>query len=166
MIVKDLKRLHAEYCIPDHLEMNAPYSWCAMNLIRLVTNWMHSKLHSDDPVRFVFEDGDADRGKLLVRAKEIYNFSPSFESKKSCMPLQIADFVAWEHRRFAVDKEQGKQSPLRGSFASLFRQIPHDGSWEFTRWQRMERGCQLLRIPKRPESGLRSLTNRRKHSVK
>ncbi|GEM_PF-1651379 len=165
VVVKDLLRLHTEYSIPDHLELNSPYGWCAMNMIRLVTEWMRRNLVAHDPVRFVFEDGDLDRGKFLIRAKDVYGFSPSFENKKSCLPLQIADFVAWEHRRFSMDKEQGKRSPLRRSFVSLFRQIPHDGSWSFTRWKSIEKGCQLLGIPKRSESDVHSLTSRRKNSV-
>lgn len=152
VVVQDLKRLHDEYHIPSDLEFRSPYGWCAMTLCTRVIAWMERNLKPHDPVQFVFEDGDKDRGKFLIRAKEAFGFSPTFADKRTCVPLQAADLLAWEHRRFAVDKESEQRRPHRRSLVALYNQIPHDGSWAFSRWKSMEKGCQALGFPRRNES--------------
>jgi hypothetical protein len=139
--------------MPADIGLKSPYAWCALGVCLQVMEWMERNLGEHDPVEFIFEEGDKDQSKFLKRFKELSPGAdpPIFRKKAHCIPFQIADFLAWEHRRFILDK-QSRRRPTRGSYVALLEQIPHDVSWSIWHWDNLERTCKRRGYPKRNAS--------------
>ncbi len=144
--VAEFKQIQTEYQVPD----DPPYSWCALLACRHASRWLQRNGRPFDTVQFVFEDGDKHRGRFLNRWKELFPRlnPPKFLSKLECVPLQAADMLAWELRRFVLDKQSSKPLPRR-SYAEMWQQIPHD--WNYYPLGDLLRFCEQQGFPRRVE---------------
>ena len=72
MSVKDVRRMQREYVLMRGLNIDPPYTWCAMVACRLASGWLARHGSPSDPVRVIFERGDQDQGLFLTRWREVF----------------------------------------------------------------------------------------------
>jgi hypothetical protein len=100
VIIGALNEVLAEYEMPE--THSRPYPIAAIGMIRHAHDWIMRNSKDSDRQRFVFELGDPDTHLFVRLLQEIgWPAKPAFETKKSCTPLQAADFIAWQHARMA-----------------------------------------------------------------
>lgn len=93
-----------------------------------VYHWRDREGYRDNP-RFIFEDGDRDKGTLMDAMKEITGRTPGFEQKKddpsrgivAFTPLQAADILAYEVKQVA--DEVGRLLPDDFRFRFPYEQL-------------------------------------------
>jgi hypothetical protein len=110
----------------------------------------------NEDIRFVFEDGDQDRGNLASCIEHDFGFAPTFEKKSSSVAFQAADLLAYEHlqitgRCFDEPTRYFGTEELRGSLKAL-RSIPHfikqRDTWILLEAPNIEAGFRKALIPK------------------
>ncbi|HMG76491.1 MAG TPA: hypothetical protein VK582_23650 [Pyrinomonadaceae bacterium] len=104
------------------------YSFCGRACAAKLNRWMKANGHKDS-VRFVFDRGDLGKGVLTKVFMRDGFSAPEFEQSRDgkdgsegTLPLQTADFAAWEISRLAKHTEAGLLRSLRdvrGSFKAL-----------------------------------------------
>lgn len=153
VIIQDLAEVNRLYRLPRLNQF--PYPLCAIHVIWQVLDWIARSIRSRrvgqaDRIAFVFEDGDKHKGVLIDELDKLgVRPLPIFTSKPEAVPLQAADFVAWEHARLAKDVTKGGAWKIRGSFAALARQIPNDGSWGIHDKATLLMNCEKKNYPRR-----------------
>lgn len=140
----DYLRVDADYQLHEILY---PYTLCAMTCVDHADNWRD--IHWPTVlIEYIFECGDPHRGQLMDAVRAKTGSDPIFR-KRNTLPLQVADFAAYEVRhiynRLVVETDQLYQK-ARGSFKRLW-EIP-------TRWGQFEEKdlrvlCRLHNIPRR-----------------
>lgn len=105
-------------------KFSSPYSWCAQSCMDLVKRWSDEQL-STDPVSYFAEAGYDYAGELAnifnkaYRCKHTrYDFrlnSLSFAPKGSLLPLEAADFLAYEVNKAMLRKVGLDSRPERKS---------------------------------------------------
>ncbi len=147
--VNDLHRMQREYDLPDGINQDTPYTWCAVLIYHQVKAWLQRHDGPRDPIELVFEHGDKDQGHFLTRVRRLYPTlnDPIIRKKSECVPFQAADMLAWEHRRHVLHGEVR----VRGSYAKLRKQIPHDRSWMYYDWEQLSHLCEKRPFPKRAD---------------
>ena len=151
VLLKDLAEMNELYDVPE--SHRYPYPICAMVLVRQVADWVvrrHRKGHQGGRITLVFEDGDAHQGIFLGQMRKQGPGRPLFLTKDDCLPLQAADFVAWQHARAAkVVTGTAKWGDALNVFNTLTKRIPNDGSWEIIEKDRMLETCARMGWPRR-----------------
>ena len=110
-------------------EVGHPYYFCMAVLMRTLAQFDH--LIPEDKINFVFEQNLGFQGN----AQQIFNglrlHNPihnrrlgniSFEPKGTLKPLEAADFVAYETRRYGADQFYGSSRPTRKSLEALSKE--------------------------------------------
>jgi hypothetical protein len=97
-----------------------------------------------DPVAYVFDIGDLGQGKVKVALEELFERKPreyeldrllvhsiSFERKTEALPLQIADFLAFETGRYAPIAVGASTAQVRLSLQEAVAAVLHIGvTWD------------------------------------
>ena len=129
-------------------KLTSPYVYAGRLCVLAARRWIHdSKVEAE--VRYVFEDGADDKGKLLDVLSQRDNVKPIFESKE--VPgLQLADLIAWKNRRIVHDLISRPftmtEQEFLDSFAAI-RTIPCD--YSAVEEGTLTRACTRFRIPRR-----------------
>jgi hypothetical protein len=107
-------------------------------------------------IKFVFEDGDKDKGNLMERA-DYWAVPLQFEKKCSSHAFEAADLLAYEH--FQVNKKLTHVSPEQIAIETLraplmeLRKLPgggeEDKDWRLYSKDDLIRICERFGIPKR-----------------
>jgi len=95
----------------------------------LVYTWRDQNRYQDQNPRFVFEQGDEDKGSLITIMESLTGYAPSFEYKKdnpekqiiAFTPLQAADILAYEVKKIADNL--GKPLPENFRFRFPYQQL-------------------------------------------
>lgn len=97
------------------------YALAGMTCALQVFKWCRSESVPFDRVRFVFEDGDLGKDKLIKRFNNDLGMTPSFEAKKdketdhgkiaAFTPLQAADLFAYEVFKGCKEMKDRKHNP-------------------------------------------------------
>jgi hypothetical protein len=107
--IPDWETVNREYCMEEErltpfavagcMAIPATYEWCNAQAPRVPFNH----------VKFIFEDGDDDKGDFMHWSKKCFGFTPIFEPKISdrpttnpLTPLQACDFIAGESRHAEI----------------------------------------------------------------
>jgi hypothetical protein len=75
-----------------------PFALAGNTCIDKVKHWAQRWGVPQENIRYVFEDGDKDKGELIKRCELNHGFSPAFEKKSAVTAFQGADLLAYEHR--------------------------------------------------------------------
>ncbi len=127
-----------------------PYVLCTGTAIEKVSRWLGDDT-ARNQVRFVFENGDKDKG-ILIEWMEKHGYSkPNFESK-SVVPLQAADLIAWEHQKFVVKAEEKRGIDLNNIRKSLSELSKMRKDWGVYTEDMLLSLCNKSNIPLRPSS--------------
>ncbi|MGD0548630.1 MAG: hypothetical protein ABR991_12480 [Terracidiphilus sp.] len=117
------------------------YSLAGRCCIESAYEWRKNTTEGALDIEFVFEDGCSDKGSLInamssyLPRRNVPSFRPSRDSEpsKECpegrigiIPLQAADFLAYENRKALVDLNLLKsgQRKFRKSILALFKGMP------------------------------------------
>jgi hypothetical protein len=99
VLLKSYREVNRDFR-PDE-EIGNAYPFCALSCVAHVQHWAKNKGISDRRIKYVFEHGAEHKGQFLERCKSLMSVSPILMGKDT-IPLQLADFVAWENRRVMV----------------------------------------------------------------
>jgi hypothetical protein len=99
--------------------------FAAMDCTAQVLRWCKTQSAPEfNKVRFVFEDGDLGKGKLIKRFNNDLDMTPVFESKRdklteygttlAFIPLQAADFLAYEILKGCKEMKDRKRQSAMG----------------------------------------------------
>lgn len=124
--------------------MTNPFSLCAYAVMTQCTHWANDH----DPkarISYVFEAGDehqADANKILQSIADIgerrrkYRYeNHAFLPKRSSLPTQAADILAW-HVAKQCDREQRGIAGMRGDFGALVEGVRTTRNWMSAAWLR------------------------------
>jgi hypothetical protein len=109
------------------------YALASMDCTAQVLRWCRTQPAPEfHRVRFVFEDGDVGKGKLIKRFNSDLAMTPCFEPKKdkttengqiaAFTPLQAADFLVYEILKGCKEMKDRKRNPRWG--LEEFMQMP------------------------------------------
>lgn len=124
------------------------YGWCAQACIVSIYRWC-KRYNYEQPIQFFFEAGTRGQGQVQSMFEHLYG-NESYRQKwhiagwsfhdKSLMPLQAADFIAYEYYKLTENQvmSHGKR-PVRLSARDLFREHETEyfrywGKAEFKTW--------------------------------
>ena len=107
------------------------YTFCVRDCLRHIVNWA-IKYSQNKPIRYVFESGAEGQSEVEAifqaidkneKDKALLRLSDwSFKDKLKVLPLQAADFCAYEMwKQMQNQIVNGKQRDLRKSFANLLK---------------------------------------------
>jgi hypothetical protein len=135
------------------------YSVAGRTAEKQVREWIMQEWSPTTPVELVFEEGDADHGKLMQRLKDDAGFEPIFRPKKDTVrpngtmaygyiPLQAADWLAYEISVAEKYLQEGKideLSDLRWPMQQFLR-IPGEPTiYDEEDMSRFEKGLDLIK---------------------
>jgi hypothetical protein len=120
--------------------VRSPLALAGCTVLQHVRNWANERGIDVNTVRFVFEDGDADKTNFFQSAVTDLGITPIFMTKSQSPAFQAADLLAYEHRKanLKVVPDPGVygMDDLRQPF-QLLDAIPNgDGGSD---WSTMER---------------------------
>jgi hypothetical protein len=156
--------LHAFSCgivIPDWHKANEkypmtevhlyPYPICARTCVKHVRDWCRENEYQRDQVQYAFDDGSQDADQLekllaIDRDPEVKAIVPVPANSKRVLPIQSADYIAWETRRQMVD-EPDAEVPS-GSVQRLLR-LPETTTATIYRFADLEKTCVAANLPTR-----------------
>jgi hypothetical protein len=158
VVVNDWHQCNRDYRLAES-ELQ-PYSlggWLCVNEVRC---WCKEQGRSFDKVRFVFEDGDKDKGHLIARLKHDFGVIVETAKKREVRALEAADFAAWNIRKVLTQAESGPVPRLRRDFEELMSRIPSYGHQHMSmtakptpsgtyRAPSLKRFCDLYHVAKR-----------------
>jgi len=156
--IADWETVNKEYCMQE--ERMTPFAVAGCMAITGAYEWCKTHAVPSNQVKFVFEDGDDDKGDLMHWCKRCWKFTPSFGPKYSdnptdypLTPLQACDFIAWEVRRAETNATDPKTNldtfELRKCFNELLRRVKHDDKHEKWKVENLRELCQIHGINKR-----------------
>lgn len=158
VVLNDWTEVNKAYALKEN--HCTPYGLCAFYTMNKVMKWLLTRT-SDFRIRFIFEDGDKNKGDFMWMMDQFYKLDkrvfagarPSFEPK-SLAPLQAADFVMWEQFHLAKDRIKNPVNPsaVRKSFRELLS-IPHD--WGVFDEEMLVKFCEGFGVPKRGVASMR-----------
>lgn len=134
-----------------------PFAFAGNTCIDKVKHWAQNRNVPQEQIRYVFEDGDKDKGELIKRCEIHHGLIPTFLKKKQSTAFQAADLLAYEHR-LANKKiyESGigtlAMSDLRRSLQAL-DDISHSAEdWGVSDEEALLKFCQLNKFPQSVET--------------
>ncbi len=107
-----------------------PYVWCAIDAVTEAMKWVRDHSNSVAPIACVLDIGDKGKGEVLdtlTAAKQQnrdfdkYLNSVSFEKKTNMVPLQAADFFAYETAKQLLRIANLDSRDIRKSLGRLLR---------------------------------------------
>ena len=117
--------------LPDwaKAEVKHPYYFCFAVMMRTLRQFRHI-FSLREPTEFVFDRKKGYQGILIDMFEKLRSESPNhrgylgeinFRSKDNLSPLQAADHLVYEVRRYAVDQFIGSSRPTRKTMEGLMR---------------------------------------------
>lgn len=122
--------------------VGTPYALAARTVVAVANEWMQGNA-PDGNVQFVFEDGTKHKGDFLDAMTRDGLTLPCFRTKNEAVPLQAADWFAWEtFNSFKINH-------VRPSVGSLLRAIPGDAGVFYE--SDLQRMCEEMPVPEYSE---------------
>jgi Protein of unknown function (DUF3800) len=117
--------------LPDwaRAEIRHPYYFCFAVMMRTLRKYRDA-FSLREPIEFIFDRKKGYQGALTEMFEKLRDESPNhrgylgeiyFRSKDSLTPLQAADHLAYEVRRYAADQLVGSSRPTRGTMEALMK---------------------------------------------
>ncbi len=114
------------------------YTFCVRDCLRHITNWA-DKYSGNKPIRYIFESGAEGESEVNAifqaikkneKDKTLLRYGGfSFEDKRPALPLQAADFCAYEMwKQMQNQIVDGKQRDVRKSFRDLLK-VTHSSNY-------------------------------------
>ena len=130
------RKVNERFYLDKH--QHSPYAIAGRFCIARANQWMRRQGYSVRDVAYIFEDGGPDVGGLTDLAKrsgvQIPTFHPSrdTELQSGMVPLQAADFLAYEIRKGVRDHRDKFTKPeeFRKSFQAFFSCDVEQGNYE------------------------------------
>ena len=116
----------------------SPYTFAVFGCLTNIERWAQRTGYTGK-VAYFFEAGHEKQSEANAVLTELAKkpqgqqfryFSHTFADKSDAPPLQAADMLAWQMRKFHKDRLDGKDEP-RKDFVALIR--PHDRGIDYTR---------------------------------
>jgi len=138
-----------------------PYVLAARTCIADVYKHLKAEGRGREYAEHIFEDGDVGQGELLRVMKEAKLPQPIFKPSRDrigadgmtlrgIIPLQAADFPAYEIRKAMVDVGDGADPSLyRRSLRALVNSAVPPGTWGIYSEKNLIDVCENMKIPKR-----------------
>jgi hypothetical protein len=98
LVIHNYREVNGDYQLDE--EIGHPYPLCALAGVAYVQGWARDQTPpiSNENIQFVFEHGAEHKGQFIKQCKKLMHVEPILTGKEK-VPLQLADFVAWEYRR-------------------------------------------------------------------
>ncbi len=145
--LKDYSKVDAEYKLHEHF---FPYPLCGLTCVDIAEKWRDAHHMLDIPTEYVFEGGDEHRGQLVERIEEKTGVIPTFRTRLKAVPLQAADFAAYElGKMYRTLLKNGLWERFRSSFQLL--KTVHNQWGDFDE-QSLRIICRLEDVPRRDQS--------------
>jgi len=150
VVLDDWRKANARYMLEE--QKLKPYPLCGHTCVDLVRIWCDEHGYDKDHVVYWFERGDKDQGMLRDRVFQDFGVEVHFEGKQM-LPLQAADFAAWEELKIMGENPK-RLSDVRRSFGGLFGRVSYTHQhFSLTptshRPPSLVRYCQDMNVPER-----------------
>jgi hypothetical protein len=127
-----------------------PCTLCAVTCMDEAVQWRRNQHRDAEPMEFVFESGDEHQGQLLKEGEAFAHTPPIFRTKRQAIPLQAADFIAYEQFKATTSLELNQIFVrFRSSFQRLLKVPYRHGTFEDFGLRVF---CRMHDIPQRPKS--------------
>ena len=135
-------------------QWRSPYVLAGRFCIGRATSWVRKQGFTERDVQYFFDGGGPDMGGLVELAKRDGLHIPAFhsgrdtETEYGLIPLQAADFLAYEVRKAVVDHPDKFTRPeqFRKSFQAFFNCDVDQGNYGERELQEL---CEALNVPER-----------------
>jgi hypothetical protein len=94
VVMDDYRKVDSKYCLS---EFSKPYALAGCTCLAKVRAWAQKWNIDLDDIRYVFEDGDKDKGDFIRAADKHFHLTPDFLKKEKGVAFQAADLLAYEH---------------------------------------------------------------------
>jgi hypothetical protein len=94
VIMKDYREVNDEYALQECI--GTPYALAGRTTARSLNSWKRGHMHPEDRLLVLFEDGTKHKGDFIDAMKRDELPCPAFIKKADAVPLQAADWLAWE----------------------------------------------------------------------
>jgi len=138
--MKDYRAINDIYAFEQFV--GTPYAFAARTVVAVVNDWMQSNAR-DGTVRFVFEDGTKHKGDFLDAMTRDELPLPDFRKKNEAIPLQAADWFAWETFK------SFKTNHVRPSVGRLISSLPGE-AWVYFQAD-LQKMCEEIPVPQYSE---------------
>lgn len=143
----DYREVNELYYLEEWL--GKPYSIAALGIVQKLKAWK-TQFAPNDPLEVFFESGTKHQGDMRKVFKQFGYDEPIFRDKKSVIPLQAADLLAWEN--FSMFKT----GIVRGSFMRMAEQTSGHEQHGIFSTPRLIQVCEQSQVPKRDPDKLRA----------
>lgn len=135
-------------------QWRSPYVLASRFCIARANAWVREQGYTERDVQYFFEDGGPDMPGLVALAKRDALQIPAFRSGRDTeleyglIPLQAADFLAYEVRKAVVDHPDKFTQPeeFRKSFQAFFNCDVDQGNYGEPELREL---CEALKVPER-----------------
>ena len=104
-------------------EVVPPYALGARTCINRLKKWEH-EFEVDDPVEYIFEQGDFEQGKFTDLMIDEGMSPPIYKRKEDFAGLQAADHYAWEQFFYRTRELRNPEIEARETFSLQLQAIP------------------------------------------
>lgn len=149
VLLDDWREVNRVYCLEESIK---PFALCARTVVARVGDWAAQWNIEEKRIKYVFEDGDCDKGNFVERMKQDQKSAPIFLSKREACAFEAADLLAFEqfqaHKGLSTGRIQ-EFSDLRRPLRDLSK-VPNGGKeanhWTVFTKENLERFCSDLGV--------------------
>lgn len=158
VLTADLERVRREYELPTAatppretigVTLADAYTYCAVGAFLLAQDWKDKRMLPGERIEYVYETGDEHQPHFAHAMRELFGVDPIFRKKEESVPLQAADYLAWEHRKVLMEQIQNSSRPTRKSLRENFIHLPGGEEWRYSTWLMLASLCDEQGYPKR-----------------
>ena len=93
VLLEDWREVNKYYYLEELIK---PFGLCGRTLVHKVGEWASKWNIEEKQIKYVFEDGDCDKGDFMLRMKQDKKSAPIFLNKDEACAFQAADLLAFE----------------------------------------------------------------------
>jgi hypothetical protein len=151
VLLEDWREVNKYYYLEELIK---PFGLCGRTLVHKVGEWASKWNIEEKQIKYVFEDGDCDKGDFMLRMKQDKKSAPIFLNKDEACAFQAADLLAFENLQAHMGLLKGRVqefTDLRYPLRDLYN-VPSGekaSDWGVFAKENLERFCNDVGVPRR-----------------
>lgn len=151
VLLDDWKEINELYYLEELIK---PFALCGRTVVHKVEEWAKEWHIEEKYIKYVFEDGDCDRGDFIHRMKCDKKSAPIFLRKDEACAFQAADLLAFENLKAHMGISGGRvqeYSDLRFPLRELSK-VPSGkeaSDWGVFTKESLEKFCVDVSVPRK-----------------
>jgi hypothetical protein len=151
VLLDDWREVNEHYYLEELIK---PFALCGRTLVHKVGEWANKWNIEEKQIKYVFEDGDCDKGDFMHRMKQDKKSAPIFLNKDEACAFQAADLLAFENLQAHMGLIEGRVqefADLRHPLRELSK-VPSGkeaSDWGVFAKENLEKFCNDVGVPRK-----------------